>query len=239
VSQASPGCDLAGARVLACRVFQPELTSLGVDEKHAVYLDQGLHRYPDQLRLELAKALAGLEDDPSVERVILGYGFCGGGMQGIKTSRADLVLPLAHDCVPLLLGSAQANPCVGCGGTFYLTPGWIDHGQTPYSEYFATRERFGHEDALWVGEQMLASYDRVTLVDTGVGLKPHHRSYARDMARLFGLAYHEQRGHRDWLRRLLGGRPGLGLAVIPPGETVDISLYPQAQRPPVESGSDA
>ncbi|MCF8066124.1 MAG: DUF1638 domain-containing protein, partial [Desulfarculaceae bacterium] len=102
-----------------------------------------------------------------------------------------------------------------------------------------TRDRFGHEDALWVGEQMLASYDRVALVDTGVGLLPRHRRYAQDMARLFGLAFQQMRGHRDWLRRLLIGRPGPGLAVMPPGKAVDISLYPQAKRLPVESGSDA
>jgi len=215
--------------VLACRVFQPELASLEVSEDRVRYLDQGLHRYPDQLRLELADALAELERDPAVDRVILAYGFCGGGMQGLTSSRVNLVLPLAHDCVPLLLGSAQANPCVGCGGTFYLTPGWIDHGQTPYSEYFVTRDKFGDEDALWVGEQMLAGYDRVILVDTGAGLLPRHRRYARDMATLFDLAYREQRGHRDWLRRLLAGRPDSGLTVLPPGKAVDFSLYPQTE----------
>ncbi|BEQ16089.1 DUF1638 domain-containing protein [Desulfoferula mesophila] len=230
---------LGGARVLACRVFQPELTSLGVQDDQVRYLDQGLHRYPDQLRQELGRSLAELEEDPGVERVILGYGFCGGGMQGLKASRASLVLPLVHDCVPLLLGDAQANPCVGCGGTFYLTPGWIDHGQTPYSEYFVTKERFGHEDALWVGEQMLAGYHRVALVDTGVGLLARHRRYAKDMARLFGLAYEEQRGHRDWLSRLLGGAPGPGLTVLPPGQAVDIGLYPQASSSCGKSGSDA
>lgn len=220
--------------VLACRVFQPELTSLGVPETKARYLDQGLHRYPDQLRLSLADALAELEQDPAIDRVLLAYGFCGGGMRGLVSSRVNLVLPLAHDCVPLLLGSAQANPCVGCGGTFYLTPGWIDHGQTPYSEYFVTREKFGHEDALWVGQQMLAGYDLVALVDTGVGLMPRHRSYAREMARLFGLAFQEMRGRRDWLRRLLAGSPGPGLAVLPPGRAVDFSMFPQVDRPSPE-----
>ncbi len=229
----APGA-LAGAVVLACRVFQPELNSLGVPETQVRYLDQGLHRYPEQLHLELNGALANLEADPATQRVILAYGFCGGGLRGIKASRASMVLPLVHDCVPLLLGDGQANPCVGCGGAFYLTPGWIDHGQTPYSEYFVTREKFGHEDALWVGEQMLSGYDQVVLVDTGVGLLPRHRRYAQDMARLFGLAYQERRGHRDWLRRLLAGRPGPGVAVLPPGRAVDISLYPQAEKPPAE-----
>ncbi|MCB2192727.1 MAG: DUF1638 domain-containing protein [Deltaproteobacteria bacterium] len=232
------GREPGGTRVLACRVFQPELTSLGVSDEQALYLDQGLHRYPDQLRLELGKALAELEADSSVDRVILGYGFCGGGMQGVKSSRVSLVLPLVHDCVPLLLGNAKANPCVGCGGIFYLTPGWIDHGQTPYSEYFVTKKRFGHEDALWVGRQMLSGYHQVTLVDTGVGLLPRHRRYAREMARLFGLDYQQQRGHRDWLRRLLAGQPGPGLALIPPGDTVDISLYPQARSQPEKSQSN-
>ena len=86
---------------------------------------------------------------------------------------------------------------------------------------------------------MLTGYHEVALVDTGVGLLTRHRRYARDMARLFGLAYEEQRGHRDWLRRLLGGGPGAGLAVLPPGRAVDIGLYPQAAPLNRECASDA
>ncbi len=217
--------------VLACRVFQPELASLGLAGLRVCYLDQGLHRYPDRLARELAAALDRLEADPALRRVILVYGYCGGGLAGLASRRAELLFPLAHDCIPLFLGDHRAPPGVGCGDTFYLTPGWIDYGQTPYSEYFVTRRRFGHQDALWVGRRMLAAYRRVALVETGAGLAPRHRRYARGMARLFELGYQEIKGSRRWLRRLLRGRRGPGLALLPPGRPLELALYPQAAPP--------
>lgn len=225
------GGDLSEIHVLACRVFQPELESLGIPPDKVTYLDQGLHRYPDQLRASLGEALAEVERDPSTRRVLLAYGYCGGGLQGLSSHKLELLLPLAHDCIPILLGDQQADPCVGCGGSFYLTPGWIDHGKTPYSEYFVTKEKFGPEDALWVGKEMLAGYHEVVLVDTGAGLKSRHRRYAREMADLFGLKLTEMRGHPGWLRRLLAGRPETGLALLSPGQGVEVGLYPQAGGP--------
>lgn len=217
--------------VLACRVFQPELASLGLSEAEVHYLDQGLHRRPEQLARELSATLAGLEEDPALRRVILVYGYCGGGLAGLAGRRVELLAPLAHDCIPLFLGDSQAPPGVGCGRTFYLTPGWIDYGQTPYSEYFRTRRRFGRQDALWVGRQMLAAYRRVALVETGAGLAPRHRRYARNMARLFDLSFQEIKGSRRWLRRLLAGRSGPGLALLPPGRAPELDIYPRAEPP--------
>jgi hypothetical protein len=232
--------NLEGTVVLACRVFEPELTSLGVPAGRVKFLDQGLHRYPEQLRLSLTSALDELEQNQATRRVLLVYGYCGGGLQGLTARRVELLLPLAHDCIPLLLGEGLADPCVGCGGSFYLTPGWIDHGKTPYSEYFVTKEKFGREDALWVGREMLAGYHEVVLVDTGAGLVLRHRRYARGMARLFGLNYRETRGRRNWLRRLLAGQPGPGLAMLPPGQPVELNLFPQTEElPPRETGKPA
>ncbi|MCF8033482.1 MAG: DUF1638 domain-containing protein [Desulfarculaceae bacterium] len=224
-----------GHRILACRVFQPELTFLGVGEDEAVYLDQDLHRYPDQLHLNLKASLREIESDPAVNRVLMAYGYCGGGLQGLCSSRVELLLPLAHDCVPILLGEDKVSPCEGCGGSFYLTPGFIDHGKTPYSEYFVSKEKFGHEDALWIGQEMLAGYQEVVLADTGVGLRPHHRRYSQAMARLFELEHREVMGSLAWLERLLTCQPGPGLILLPPGRPVELNLYPNAEAlPPQE-----
>jgi hypothetical protein len=227
--------DVKGIRVLACRVFQPELTSLGLPLEQVTYLDQGLHRYPDELRGTLAAALKEVERNPSTRRVLVAYGYCGGGLQGLTSHQAELLLPLSHDCIPLFSGKWTADPFVGCGGSFYLTPGWIEYGKTPFTEYFVSKKKFGHEDALWIGRKMLASYHEVVLIDTGVGLNDLHRSYARRMARLFSLNYREKRGCRKWLRRLLAGRPGPGLVLLPPNQPVDQTLYPQKERLPPQT----
>ncbi|MGA8571784.1 MAG: DUF1638 domain-containing protein [Desulfobaccales bacterium] len=220
------GLESEETAVLACRVFEPELTSLGVPPRRVLYLEQGLHRFPDRLRQELSAALKKLERKKKVRRILLVYGYCGGGLEGLRTQRVEIVLPLAHDCVPILLGREMAGPQEGLRGTFYLSPGWIDHGQTPYSEYFLDRERFGPENALWVGQRMLAGYHEVVLVDTGTGLRPHHRRYARGMARLFGLSYREVRGCRSWFRLLFRGEGGPQVLLVSPGRVLERRHYP-------------
>lgn len=212
-------------RVLACKVLYHELRWLGVEDRQALYLDQGLHRHPDELRRQVALALAQLEGDPQVRTVILGYGFCGGGLEGLTGQRASLVAPRAHDCIPLLLGHPPPGAGVDQGGTFYLSPGWVDFGQTPYSEYHRTAPLLGQEDALWCCQQMLKAYTEVALIRHEPLYRQHQRQMGLDMARLFGLAFREIPGHLGWLRRLLAGRPDPGLLVVPPGQALRQDMF--------------
>ena len=216
----------ARSKVLACRVFQPEMDALGLGADQVEYLDQGLHRYPSELRQRLGQSLARLEEDPGLERVVLLYGFCGGGLENLASRRLELVLPLAHDCIPLLLGR-EAGPLPGAGpAAFYLSRGWIDFGNTPYSEYFVTAEKYDEETALWTCQEMLKGYDRVVLIRTLAGLESRHREYALNMARLFGLGCEEVPAESRWLQRLLAAQQGGGVKIMPPGQPVRLGLYP-------------
>jgi hypothetical protein len=209
-------------RVLACRALAPELAALGAAPERVRLLDQGLHRSPEELRRELGRHLEELESPAAVKRVVLVYGYCGGALEGLSTRRAELVLPLVHDCVPLLLGRVPGSPGTDPGGVFYLSPGWIEHGRTPYTEFLHTRERFGHEEAMWTTREMLKGYREVVLVETPAGLSRAHRRHARKVARLCDLAYREERGDGRLLADLLAGRPGAGILRLDPGEVFTI-----------------
>lgn len=217
----------AGTRVLACRALAPELQSLGVPLERMRLLDQGLHRYPGDLQRELTHALDELESQAGVSTVVLAYGYCGGGLEGLSPRRVRLILPRVHDCIPLLLGRTLDGPVVEKGGAFYLSPGWIEHGQTPYTEFFRTRERFGDEEALWTAKEMLKGYGEVVLIETLAGLTGTHRRYAREMARLFGLSFRKTHGDSRFLKDLLAGRNRPHVLRLKPGEVVSAELYRQ------------
>jgi hypothetical protein len=134
-----------------------------------------------------------------------------------------LWVPRVHDCIALLLGYAP----VDCR-SFYLSPGWVDYGQTPLTEHQRTAECFGEEDALWVGRELLKGYDEVVLVRTIAGLLPHHRSYASKMARLFDLELRETSGDPDRLRRFLSGSATDQAIVLAPRQSVKAAMF---QRP--------
>ena len=224
MSLVSP-CPPPGARILACQVFRPELEAWGLAGESVEYLEQGLHRYPQDLRLQLEQRLAALEADEQVSRVILLYGQCGGGLTGLTARRVELVVAAAPDCIPLLTGQPWSGLQEEEGEAFYLSPGWIEYGKTPFSEYFITREKFGHEEALWAGRQMLAHYQRVVLVKTVAALSDYHRYYARAMAQLFGLSCQERQGRAEWLKALVAGRPGPGVMVAPAGTPLDGTCF--------------
>ncbi len=211
-------------QVVACKVFQPEITYLGIPPSRVTYLDQGLHRTPGQLRRQLGHTLARLEQTRAPRRVVLVYGYCGGGLERLCTARAELVVPLVHDCIPLLLGR-ERPPAWGEGATFYLSPGWIDHGRTPLSEYHHTARRWGEEEARWVASRIMKGYRRVALIETLPLRGEGHWRYTCEMAALHGLTPVRVSGGLGWLRRLLTARAGRGVVVLPPGRRIEAGLY--------------
>ena len=92
------------------------------------FLEQRLHDYPEKLR----SAFQGLVDAFEQENdgplaVLCGYGLCGRGLSGVHASRATLVFPKLHDCIPLLLGLDQKGPTLLPGGCHILDqPGVVE-----------------------------------------------------------------------------------------------------------------
>lgn len=209
--------------IIACKVFEPELTALGIEESRVVYLEQGLHRDPCTLRERVEAALTCLEEDKHVKTVILLYGYCGGGLADVVSKRLKLMIPLAHDCIPLIQGSCPDPPSYHA---FFLSPGWIDHGLTPLTEYFKAVEQYGQEDALWLSMEILKGYKEVVLVETIAGIRPHHLRYAEKMAALFGLSVRKVTADKTWLVNLLSGSPCEQVLTINPGEAIGLGMYP-------------
>lgn len=212
-------------RVLACRVFQPELTLLGLAEPQIIYLDQGLHVHIKSLRDKIAESIAKIEEDPSVSQIILAYGYCGGGLEGLCARRASLVVPLVHDCIPLLKGGPVEPPDGRMEHSFYLSAGWVDHGRTPLFEYLEYAEKLGEENSMWVAKEMLKGYTSVTLIEHPDITKPEHRSHASEICKLFDLEYRRIPGNLAWLRSLLLAQPSDRVMVLPPGECLDLKMF--------------
>lgn len=217
--------------VISCRVFQPELSALGIEESRVVYLEQNYHRNPDELREKIRESISVLERNADLDSAILLYGYCGGGLANLSSERLKLIIPRVHDCIPLLLGACPLSTCPDISGAFYLSPGWIDHGLTPYTEFLIAVEKYGREDALWVGMEMLKSYNEVVLVEIAAEIQPHHRNYARKMACLFGLSFREIKSRPSGLISLFSGRDTDSKRVIQPGNSIALDLYPAFKCP--------
>jgi len=124
--------------VVACQVFYEEILTRANHEGIDVeLLPQGLHDRIDSsdMRNEIQKKIDDLEARDEYDYIILAYGFCSGNVAGVKTQKASLVLSLAHDCIPILMGELDYKGNLDSSGTYYLSRGWIDCGGDPYKHY--------------------------------------------------------------------------------------------------------
>lgn len=217
--------------VLACATVMEELQPLLPAGVAARVLDFGLHINPAALKAALQAAIdaaAGAADE-----VILGYGLCSMAVIGLRANGCTLVVPHVDDCISIFLGSRdeyqkqiKAEP-----GTYYLTKGWIEVGDTPFSEYDRLVEKYGEKRADRLIRLSIKHYTRLALIDTGRGDMAHYREYAQRLAERWDLRFEELQGSNSLVRKMLTGPWDDEFIVVPPGEAICYHhFFPSAQR---------
>jgi N-methylhydantoinase A/oxoprolinase/acetone carboxylase beta subunit len=219
-------------RVIACGVFEPYLEHLAAEspnEIHVHLLDAGLHARPNDLRLFVQAEIDKASREQGFDAVILLYGLCGRGTADLLSRDIPVVIPRAHDCITLFLGSSQAylkqfskNP-----GTFYHTLGWIQkkinpgnreaaqfytnyakEGWEKHPDYRTLSARFGAENAEHVVafmERWRQHYTRAAYIDLGFPGEDKLIEFTRQMAEVFDWRHEVIQGDPDLLRRILAG----------------------------------
>jgi hypothetical protein len=121
--------------VLACEVLAREISRAAAGSPRIVDVElvtQGLH---DLEKPGMARELQRRVDaaDPGLyDAVALGYALCNNGILGLAARAVPLVVPRAHDCITLLLGSRARYDAVFAAepGTYFLSPGWLERDRT-------------------------------------------------------------------------------------------------------------
>ena len=102
-------------KIVACEIFREEIRHLM--EKHrleipAVFLEIASHNDTNRLRTLLQEEIR--RTGPEVTHILLFYGLCGNGTAGLSSRDHTLVIPRAHDCCTVLLGSrSRFQECFG------------------------------------------------------------------------------------------------------------------------------
>lgn len=210
--------------VIACRVLQSMLEQLLPPDlaDQVTFLDYGLHRVPAKLTWTLQDTIDSVEQ-PSL--VVLGYGLCGNGLNGIKAGRHTLLVPRTDDCIAILLGSRQAymREFQSEPGTYYLTKGWLESGSNPLQEYEEYVPKYGEEDAMWIMDQQYQHYQRLALVAHNQEDMEKYRLQAQEVARFcqrWNMRYEEILGSDHLVRRLIAA------AIAPDQADDDFVLIP-------------
>ena len=188
-------------------------------------LEYGLHNIPKKLHNQLQVAID--VTDPEFETILIGYGLCANAIIGLKSRSFRLVIPNADDCITLFLGSRDAyqEQFSTTPGTFYLTKGWIECGEDPYTEYCAMREKYGEKKAYKITKQYIANYTRLALITSGNFDSEAYRKYAKMVADHFDLRYEEIEGTTQFLEDFIQCKWENDFVIIPPGEEVTYEMF--------------
>jgi len=212
-------------RLIACETVATELRVLCSEGMLCKSMDFGLHNTPEQLNTILQQEIDTTREP--VSTILFGYGMCSKGLAGLRAGRMRLVIPKAHDCIPVLLGANDAyrrerekEP-----GTFYLSPGWIEHGEDPYSEFLKLRKTYGHKKALRIEKRMMGNYKRIALINNGAHNMSSYRAYGKRISDFLGFSFEEIFGSTQWLEKLISGNWDENFVVVEPGERVDPEMF--------------
>jgi hypothetical protein len=186
-------------------------------------------------------------DGDGYDAILLGYALCGRGTEGLRAGKTQLVLPRAHDCIGLLMGSRyryqayfDAHP-----GVYYRSPGWIEFqapGQTALEPAHASANntigerrsleefiaQYGEDNGHYLFEQFSAfrrHYSGLTYISTGVESEDNFRGLARAEAEKEGWTFEEVQGSLSLLQRMANGDwDAVDFLVVRPGAIVYGSL---------------
>ena len=215
----------AKRRVIACAtVIEEMLGWLPLDVEHEV-LDFGLHLRPEKLR----EALQAKIDEASAgaDVLLLGYGLCSMAIVGLQARNAHLVIPRVDDCIAIFLGSCAAykEQAKQEPGTYYLTKGWIEVGDTPFEEHKQLVEKYGEARARRMTGLMLKNYRRLAFINTGQYDIERFREYAKTTAKSFDLRFEEIDGSPALVQKMVNGPWDHEFMVVAPGETVSYADF--------------
>lgn len=215
---------------LACKVFEGAIRN--VDGVSSHFLEYGLHSIPKQLKQVVQDEIDHIES-PSL--VVLGYGLCGNGLDGILARKHTLVIPKADDCIAIFMGSRQRymTQFKEYPGTYYLTKGWFEVGSDPLSEYEKLLEKYGVETSDWLMEQQYQHYKHLMFIAHRQEDFDAYRPRALEVAAYcerFGMVYKEYPGSEDFLDQIaealdLQENWSSNFVVVPPGGIIQQEMF--------------
>jgi hypothetical protein len=173
------------------------------------------------------------------DAILLGYGLCGNGLDGLTARHTPLVLPRAHDCIALLMGSREryqqyfdSNP-----GTFYRSTGWLERGKglqqlthqtTGLEESLdALIRKYGDDNGRYLYDEMMryrSRYEKLTFIETGLEADGKFVAEAAAEARENKWSFERLPGDLSWLRNLVRGEwSDAEFVVAKPGQRIAAS----------------
>ncbi len=229
-------------KLIACEVLYREFCSMIARSPNQVdveFLPKGLHDMGSAGMLARLQQVLDGADPAKYEAVAFGYALCGMGLAGLRARSVPVVLPRAHDCITLFLGSRQryldyfnSHP-----GVYFKTTGWIERGASAALDsqmgyrYEELAAKYGEENARYLYEELTKNYRQFTYIDMGLEPDGSFEKRTREDAVDRGWNFEKLRGDMSLIERLVNGPwDEADFLVVPPGGKVAVTYDDEIVR---------
>lgn len=222
--------------IIGCAILERELRHLvGASGQPVdlVLIEQGLHEKPAVLRSRLQSEID--RHDGQYDRIMIAYGLCSNALEGVQAGVTPLLVPRAHDCITLLLGSRDRYRSYfdAHEGTYWYSVGWLATGSQPGPDYLdkkkadfledydeETADFLIEEERKWIDRYRTACFIRHGLVD-----ESDHLEYTKQAAETFGWQMDVVDGDLTLLADLVAGHEDeTRFLLVPPGRQITASF---------------
>jgi ADP-ribose pyrophosphatase YjhB (NUDIX family) len=227
-------------KLIACEVLYREVCAAVARSAHQVdieFLPKGLHDQGGPAMREHLQQVVERADAERCDAILLAYGLCGNGVAGLSSRALPLVIPRAHDCIALLMGSRERyrryfedNP-----GVYFRSTGWLERGENlEQATQQVVRDKtglgytleelsakYGEDNGRYLFEQFNGyrrNYRQLTFIATGLEPDRRFEEQAREEAERRGWQFDSIPGDLRLFEQLVSGVwPENDFLVVPPG----------------------
>ena len=236
-------------KLISCEIFYREMCYAVSQSPNLIdieFLPKGLHDIGSAGMLQRVQEVLEKVDESRYDAIIFGYGLCNNGLAGLRARTLPVVLPRAHDCITLFLGSKERyldyfNSHLG---TYFKTSGWIERGASSSGElnqlsiqrqigmdksYDELVEKYGEENAQFLYETLYGykNYSQFTYIEMGVEPGDMFEQLTRNEAAEKGWEFEKVKGDMSMIQRLVNGVwDNKEFLVLPPGQRMVTTFGP-------------
>ncbi|MCT4619677.1 MAG: DUF1638 domain-containing protein [Marinisporobacter sp.] len=212
-------------KALICDVLSREFYYWASISEHVIDIElmsSDYHEYPKEMHKILQKRIDELEKmKDQYDYILIGFGLCGNVLEGLESRSIPMIIPRAHDCITLFMGSKETYEKYfrENTGTMYYIESWIDRNglkkerkelesigmDKSYEEYV---EKYGEENAKYlieIAEEWKNRYNKALYISSEL----NNNDFSKEVKKLAeerNWDYEEMKNNPDIIKKMVNGQ---------------------------------